>query len=208
KGPRMLSPKEFRHMLEISHPQYRAMLLLGLNCAFGNTDVARIPRTAFDLESGWVEFPRPKTGTYRKAWLWPETVEALRVSPKHTRQPADPGDKELMFVTPRKGLPWVHVEIRPDNTLRAVDNVCNTWKNMSHRGGVKRNGVGFYTLRRTFRTIADETLDQPACDLVMGHVGGGMAAVYRQQIGDDRIRRVCEHVRRWAFDLPAEDSEK
>ncbi|MFB6320794.1 hypothetical protein, partial [Saccharicrinis sp. FJH54] len=25
KGPRMLSPKEFRHMLEISHPQYRAM---------------------------------------------------------------------------------------------------------------------------------------------------------------------------------------
>jgi hypothetical protein len=64
-------------------------------------------------------------------------------------------------------------------------------------------------LRHTFETIAGETLDQPAIDLIMGHVPGtnDMAAVYRQRIGDDRLRRVADHVRSWVWEgeveLPA-----
>lgn len=41
--------------------QLRAMILLGLNCGFGNADVADLPATAVDLKAGWINFPRPKT---------------------------------------------------------------------------------------------------------------------------------------------------
>jgi integrase len=59
--------------------------------------------------------------------------------------------------------------------------------------------VGFYTLRHVFRTVADEAGDQPAVDHVMGHESLGMATVYREGISDDRLRAICEHVRRWLF---------
>jgi len=55
----------------------RAMILLGLNCGFGNTDCASLSVSAVDLDAGWIDFPRPKTAVPRRAALWPETVEAL-----------------------------------------------------------------------------------------------------------------------------------
>jgi hypothetical protein len=54
-------------------------------------------------------------------------------------------------------------------------------------------------LRHTFRTIADETLDAPAIDYVMGHTRDDVASRYRERISDDRLRRVVEHVRRRLF---------
>ena len=63
--------------------------------------------------------------------------------------------------------------------------------------GIK--GRSFYDLRRTFRTVADEVLDTPAINLIMGHVDPSMGAVYRQSLSDERIKRVCEHVHGWLF---------
>ena len=60
------------------NPQLRAMTLLGLNCAFGNNDVASLPLSAVDLDSKMIDFPRPKTGIGRHCPLWPETAAALR----------------------------------------------------------------------------------------------------------------------------------
>jgi len=54
-------------------------------------------------------------------------------------------------------------------------------------------------LRRTFETVAGESRDQPAVDLVMGHADTSMAAVYRQAILDARLVDVTETVRRWLF---------
>ena len=64
---------------------------------------------------------------------------------------------------------------------------------------VKRKGVGFYSLRRTFATAAEGPLDIPAVGVVMGHVDRSMQGVYRQYISDERVFKVCEHVRNWLF---------
>ncbi|MFH1923060.1 MAG: hypothetical protein ABIP48_24615, partial [Planctomycetota bacterium] len=66
--------------------------------------------------------------------------------------------------------------------------------------GLYRPGVGHYSLRHVFRTVADETLDFPAVNLVMGHVDRTMGATYRERIDDDRLVAVTEHVRGWLFD--------
>jgi integrase len=62
-----------------------------------------------------------------------------------------------------------------------------------------RKGLGFYTLRHTFRTVADEAKDQVATDYVMGHEVPNMSAVYRETISDSRLKAVADHVRNWLF---------
>jgi|HubBroStandDraft_6_1064221.scaffolds.fasta_scaffold649429_2 hypothetical protein len=44
----------------VADVRMKAMVLLGLNCGFGNTDVATLPQSALDLAGGWIDFPRPK----------------------------------------------------------------------------------------------------------------------------------------------------
>ena len=68
---------EIRQLLDIAPVQIKAMILLGVNAAFGNNDVASLPLSAIDLELGWIDYPRPKTGIARRCPLWTETVEAL-----------------------------------------------------------------------------------------------------------------------------------
>jgi hypothetical protein len=71
--------------------------------------------------------------------------------------------------------------------------------NLMKECGVHKPGNGFYTLRHVFRTIADETLDRPAIDRVMGHSDGTMAEHYREKISDDRLIKVSNHVHDWLF---------
>ena len=66
-----------------------------------------------------------------------------------------------------------------------------------------RKGLGFYTLRHTFRTVADAAKDQPAADFIMGHEVAHMSSVYREGIADERLKTVAEHVRKWLFGAPA-----
>ena len=57
---------------------------------------------------------------------------------------------------------------------------------------------GFYSLRRTFETIATTAdVSQAVIDHVMGHGIQSMAAVYRQKIFDQQLRHLGQHVRGW-----------
>ena len=76
-GPRMFEADQIRALLDESNTQMRAMILLGINCAFGNTDVATLPRSRVNLERGWHDFERVKTAVDRRCPLWPETLRAL-----------------------------------------------------------------------------------------------------------------------------------
>ena len=50
-----------------------------------------------------------------------------------------------------------------------------------------------------FETIGGGSRDQVAVNLIMGHADSSMAAEYREEVGDDRLRAVTEHVRGWLF---------
>src|SRR5262249_11213 len=107
-GPRMFEAAELKKILEAAGPQLKAMVLLGCNCGFGNTDVATLPQSALGLKPGWGGFPRPKTGIRRRCPLWPETVAALKEAIANRPAPQDAADSELIFIT-KFGRSWVKV---------------------------------------------------------------------------------------------------
>jgi integrase len=207
RGRRMLEAKQLREVLseqgtlvvgktgpELARAgiQLRAMILLGLNCGFGNHDVATLPLMALDLDGGWISFPRPKTGIDRRCPLWPETVEALRRVIAERRALGS----GLLFLNSR-GLPWVRFTEKSRTDTVSVQ-FCELLKKL----GYHREGVSFYTLRHVFRTAADSARDSVATDLIMGHADPTMGAQYREHVDDSRLRAVAEHVRVWLFPSP------
>ena len=169
-------------LMNMSH----ATLVMGTEVQDDNT--IKVKR---ELESGWVQYHRPKTGVYRRAKLWPETVESLRNVEKLNRRAKLRKHHDLVFLTCH-GAPWT-------NERTAVSALSKEFRRLANAAGVYRAGSTFYTLRRTFRTIADRSKDQACCDLVMGHETAGMAALYRQRIDDDRLEAVADIVHKWLF---------
>lgn len=190
-GAKLFSPEEIGRMLEAAGVQMRAMILLGINCGFGNADCGELPLTAVHLDAGWLDFPRPKTGIPRRCPLWPETVEAIHDALAKRPAPKDPADAGLVFITKRGGG-WCK-----DTSTNPISQ--ETAKLLRKLGIKAPDGVGFYTLRHTFRTVADESKDQPAVDLIMGHEIPHMSSVYRETISDERLQAVVDRVREWLF---------
>jgi len=194
-GPKMFTPEAVHAILKVAGPNMRAMILLGLNGALGNTDVGELPIKAIDLNGGWLDYPRPKTGIMRRIPLWPETLEAIQVVLKNRRDPKNPENGSLLFVGPRgESYTGNHRGYR----------VTQEFSRVVAKAGIE--GRTFYDLRRTFQTIAEGSRDLVAVQSIMGHAPatGDMSAIYRQRISDDRLRAVVEHVRNWLFGSTAQ----
>jgi len=110
-GPRMFEAVEIKTMLAAASVPVNAMILLGVNCGFGNTDVANLTVQNLDLQGGWCNYPRPKTGISRRCPLWPETVKAIVAALEVRPKPQDKADNDLVFVTPA-GQRWVRAWTR------------------------------------------------------------------------------------------------
>jgi integrase len=196
QGAKLFTPEEIHRLLNAAGKSLRAMILLGVNCGFGNADCGNLPLYAVHLDTGWIDYPRPKTGVPRRCPLWPETVAALRETLAKRHDPKDPKDANLVFVT-KYGLSWTK-----GTSTNPVSQ--ETAKLLRQIGIIGRTGLGFYTLRHTFRTVADAAKDQPAANHIMGHEVAHMSSVYRETITDERLKAVSDHVRTWLFgeDIP------
>jgi integrase len=198
RGNRLFDANELRTLIDGAGVQLKAMILLGINGGFGNTDCGRLPLSAVDLEGGWVTFPRPKTGIPRRCPLWPETVGALKAAIADRPDPKDKDAEALVFLT-KYGRAW-----SKGGTAGAVS--LQTGRLLDDLG-IRRAGVGFYALRHTFRTIADATKDPNAIRLIMGHTDDSIDANYTHGIDDERLLKVTEYVRTWLFGkVPDDDS--
>ena len=93
------------------------------------------------------------------------------------------------------------VRRRDDGTVKAsnVDEVSPGFSRILDALKIRRRGVGFYSLRHTLPTWADETRDQHAVHCIMGHALPGMSGIYMEEISLEHLRAVVEHVRRKLF---------
>jgi integrase len=206
RGRRHFFANEIRAFLGSASAPLRAMILLGINCGLGNTDIAKLTKDAIDFDRGWLDFPRPKTGVKRKCPLWPETTSAIQLAVQQQAQRGAiaAGVQHLVFIT-RKGHPFVRSEERVEGSGRPVvtehDAIATSFKRLMTAQGITIRGLGFYGLRRSLETIGGETGHQVAVDHIMGHAptSGDMGAVYRQCVAESALRTVTDYVRAWLF---------
>jgi integrase len=193
-GPRMFEAAEIRQLLSSTSPTMKALILLGINCGFGQSDCSHLPCSALQLDEGWLQYPRPKTGIDRRCPLWPQTIAAIRASVEQRRVAEDGRTEELVFRT-RFGRPLVRIS----DSGRPIDAVSLEFRKLLKSQHLYRPKLGFYALRHTFETIAGESRDQVAVGQIMGHVDNSMAGLYRERITDDRLLSVAATVEQWLF---------
>jgi integrase len=209
RGPKMFEADEIRKLLDAAGQPMKTMILLAANCGFGNADVGGLELRHLDLDAGWIDFPRAKTGIERRCPLWEKTVAALRewlkVRPK-PRAGVD-GLDDLVFLT-KKGNPWIDRPSAKNPTRKMGDReieklqgdrpVSKEFSKLLAECDLKRPGRGFYALRHGFQTIGDESGDFVGVRKIMGHTfGNDISDVYRERISDERLRRVTDYVRAW-----------
>ncbi|MSR59444.1 MAG: hypothetical protein EXS05_17675 [Planctomycetaceae bacterium] len=192
-GPRLLSAAEIQAAMKLASPQVKAAIMLGINAAFGSGDCSELPQHAIDFGSGWLTFPRPKTGIGRRVPLWSETIEAVKLAIENRPIPKDAADDDKVFLTIR-GNRWVRDNVKGVHS----DQFGIEFKKLLREAEIDRHG-SFYLLRHTFATIAAETGLQAAVGAVMGHVDSTIAGVYRERLPDEMLRKATDHVHDWLF---------
>jgi integrase len=189
-----LSGKDIKAVIEKAGVNYKPLIWLAINSGLGAGDIAAIEFediADIDKKECWVNLARLKTGAERRFLMWPETQKAIKEYLKVRRSPIR-SHEHLVFLT-NHGLPWV----RGEGHHKRVDTAGSTFTKLRKLAGLERGS--FYDIRRTFATVACETLDFEAVRQCMGHVKDkrNMLAGYVQGISDDRIRKVSDHVRKW-----------
>lgn len=182
-------------------PRLRAAILLGINAGAGNTDVANL--FFKHLNQDWLHYPRGKTGIDRRIPLWTETSQALKDVISTRPQPKDKADADCVFLSPRRNgdvrsggtrLVTMGETSRTDYVSRDFSKLLRAL----HING--RRGLGFYSLRHTFATVALQTGDRDAVKSLMGHADGDILSAYDETgPSDERLKRVTDHVHEWLF---------
>jgi integrase len=182
--------EQIQKLLDHAGVQMRAMILLGVNCALGCTDCAKLEWRHLDLENARIDYPRPKTAVERYLRLWRSTVQALRAVPRRT----DLGP--LVFYT-KYGRPWIHT--LPNGNQD--DAISKEFKKLCRKAGVPSpKGDAFYALRRTTATVAAETGDAFAVKDILGHKDLKMATRYVQKVKrkiTPNAHRALDYLENW-----------
>lgn len=191
-APKLFTAAEVLALIEGASPQLTAMILLALNAGLGNNDCATLERRHVDLDGGWLDFPRSKTGTMRRCPLWAETVASLKAVLLKRKPPKSKADEDLVFVT-KYGGGWRSEESHDSP-------VAKEFAKLTKRLNLQQPGRGFYSLRHTFRTVAGDVKDLEATRAIMGHVNDHVEDAYIESLpADARLQAVTGHVHKWLW---------
>lgn len=190
-----ISREDIRKLIENADVTTKPVILLGINCGLGASDIARIRHDDIDLDAKevWLTIARQKTETIRHLYLWPETVQALReydaVRPVLALHPKY--NDRLLLTHHRR--PWV------DND---GDRVGPMLRRLRERAGIVSD-VSHYALRRSLLTaVINLGFHERIAKQIAGHEDGG-DILFQHYVGEqDRapIKRCLLAVRDWLFE--------
>lgn len=164
----------------------KAIVLLGFNTGINNKDIQELRFEHLDLDGGWLDMPREKTGIQRRGKLMPETVKAINDYLSETRKPKE-GFEQHVFLT-AIGKSWGNSSLASEfSKLRKRINVESGKELIPH---------GSFGWFRHMLTTFGST-EKVVTDYVMGHAIEGIDSHYRELVPDSKLEAVAESMREY-----------
>jgi hypothetical protein len=149
----------------------RLLLLLGLNCGFGQAEIASLQTGEIDLDErhpyygvpgSWIRRIRFKTGVYGEWKLWDETAQGIRwmLERRGTK-------KEGALILTREGRPLT----QPTENNNRNNKIANCWGRLYQRILKDKENKGF-------RRLSFNKLRKTAGDLIKRFSSGEIAGVF------------------------------
>ena len=110
-------------LFEYANPYQRLLLLLGLNCGFGRSEIHHL--LCDYIQGDYIKGIRHKTKVYGEWCLWPITKQAIEWYLAHRR----PESKLPELILSKEGLPLA----LPTSVGNTRQNINSTWKNLLDR---------------------------------------------------------------------------
>ncbi|MEI8212331.1 MAG: tyrosine-type recombinase/integrase [Planctomycetota bacterium] len=187
---KVFEASEIRLLLANANPQMKSMIFLGINCGMGNEDIAQLTVDNLDLERGWLNKRRAKTGKSRRIPLWKETVDAIQAVLDSRN--GEKSKAERLFMT-KFGATF--------NANTKANPISSEFRKLRLSLGIDSSAKTFYTLRHSFKTIGENaTGNNVGVDALMGHIDASVSGIYRQFITDERLLEITNAVRTWLFE--------
>lgn len=179
-----LTWKQLEKLFAVAGITDTALVMLGLNCGFGNMDIATIKLADINFENATISHPRPKTKVPRDFELWPETIEAIKLYIQKERPRARDQETDKLLFVGRRGRPLVWEEINEKGKMNRSDAIKNRFKRLFDKAGLRRNyGTGFYILRHCFATIIGTcSNDTREVQAALGHATTRQQQTYRHDM--------------------------
>lgn len=163
------SREEIHTLYSAASERTKMFMLLGLNCAFGQTDISDLRVDEVSIESGRISRKRSKTGVQCQYKLWPLTIEMLRI---HGNIDGKPDDRVFLS---KSGHPLVR-EYFVDDKFKRTDAIRSAFFRLMKKTKMP-NHRGFYSLRKTAASEI-EAIDPLVTEMFLGHVERGMKKHY------------------------------
>jgi integrase len=193
---RIVTGDEMTQLLNRASSRMKACILIAVNCGLGPADIGRLRWHQINMVEGFADLPRGKTGVRRIGYLWKRTrraIEHVATLKQNAAALKKHGQDALVFVN-RVGKPmYAESEIGVNGKSVGVkrDNLITpAFGDLARK--LKLEGVSFYRLRHTFKTLGKQAKDRDALNLMMGHKEPGIGRIYdHEEISFDRIKRVA-----------------
>ncbi len=186
---RRLEPEHIKDLLEHCSPNMKAMVLLGINGGYNNSDVGQLRME--DINDGDIpdilDYYRRKTYIRRVTPLWPETKTAI---------------KQALEERPRCSSEFVFVMITLNSYHQpeVYDPIGMYFTRAIKKTPYFRRGRNFGALRTTFANVGLEVGDDLAVKSLMGHLDAStLYTHYAAKVYVPRLQRVTDHVHDWLF---------
>lgn len=201
QGQDVFTPDELAKLYATASEMQRLYILLGLNLAATQQQIADLQMADLHLEADppYVEFVRSKTrhcgsGTVGHYELWPETAALLGKRLKKT--PKTPEGWALLTKDGERMVRW-----QPNGSR--CDPILMSWKKLLAASGLpKERRLTFKYLRKTIADLVLRHSDPATQQLMLAHARKSMAA--RHYAGKTDFTKLSRTLRRIRRDVPVE----
>ena len=151
----VIPDESLKILFEYALPIERLILLLGLNCAFGASEIGQLRSEFVRLDESIIEGIRFKSGNETKHKLWHQSVVGLRwfIGKRAGVVPKKVEHRDVVFLTER-GLPMWHSTAKGNTS----DSFSNTWNNLIERVQKDKPEFPKYSFNKLRKTSATRIL--------------------------------------------------